>query len=874
MAVKFTNNAATTLAAGINSSATSISVTDGSVFPSLSSGEHFYCTFDDTTNVEIVKVTARSSNTLTVVRGQDDTTARAFSSGDKAELRVVAALLEDVKTEVTSTLSVDTFTGDDSTTAFTLSQAPASEDNLIVFIEGVYQNPGDFTLSGTTLTLDSAPVASRKIVVYHVSGAVSGNNLNHDQFTANGSTAAFTLSISPIHENNTQVFIDGVYQQKDSYAVSGTTLTLDANPANGAIVEVMTFTQTDVNTIPASFVAGLTEVSAVGTDHLLVYDATDNALKKALASDLIETVGSTPTFTTANITNTTTGDSLLFTTTEDSSTAAPVITLKRNSGSPADADYLGQLKFKGENDADQEVIYAKITSKIQDASDGSEDGLLEFANIKAGSQTITARLKSDKLQLLNSTGLEVAGLTYPTSDGTNGQALVTDGSGNLSFSTVSGGVTGISSSADATAIYINSSEQVSLGTSSPDSLFHVESSSTTAITIQAGTNSSASLRLKNDAVDWDVNCQTNDNFAIYNQTASAERLVIDGSGFVGFGGATPSSYNSAAQNLVVASSGNTGISIVAGTSSDSTLMFADGTGGTAGYRGRVGYDHAIDAMNFHTSAAQHMRIQSDGIVVISSGYETFVPTIKHGGATGDLSKLRVINRSGQSADKGGLIELGGVTDDGVSRSDVFGAILGGKTNATSGNRTGYLAFYTNDGDSIEKRLVLDASNNMTLHSTTGDTTIKFYEGSTIKWWVQNDTGGSPGSDSFWIGDEENDNGVYVVQDGSSWGGISDERLKRNWTNLTGACDKLDTLTKVGTFNRRGKTTGKWSDNKEVGLSAQEVEAILPEAVNTGGDIEFASDDKVTGVKGMSYEKLVPLLVKAIQELNTRLKAVE
>ena len=409
MAVKFTNNAATTLAAGINSSATSISVTDGSVFPSLSSGEHFYCTFDDTTNTEIVKVTARSGNTLTVVRGQDDTTARAFSSGDKAELRVVAALLEDVKTEVTSTLNVDTFTGDDSTTAFTLSQAPSSEDNLIVFIEGVYQNPGDFTLSGTTLTLDTAPLVGRKIVAYHVSGAVSGNNLNHDQFTANGSTAAFTLSIAPIHENNTQVFIDGVYQQKDSYAVSGTTLTLDSNPANGAKVEVMTFTQTDVNTIPASFVAGLTEVAAVGSDHLLVYDATDGALKKALASDLIETVGATPTFSTANITNTTTGDSLLITTTEDSSTAAPVITLKRNSSSPADGDYLGQLKFKGENDADQEVVYAKVTGKIDDASDGTEDGLLEFALRKAGSNNIGARLTSTDLKLINGTGLEVAG---------------------------------------------------------------------------------------------------------------------------------------------------------------------------------------------------------------------------------------------------------------------------------------------------------------------------------------------------------------------------------------------------------------------------------------------------------------------------------
>jgi len=296
MAVKFTNNAATTLAAGINSSATSISVTDGSVFPSLSSGEHFYCTFDDTTNTEIVKVTARSGNTLTVVRGQDDTTARAFSSGDKAELRVVAALLEDVKTEVTSTLSVDTFTGDGTSAAFTLSQAPSSEDNLIVFIEGVYQNPGDFTLSGTTLTLDAVPPNTRKVVAYHVSAAVSGNNLNHDQFTYSaGNAPQFTLSIAPIHENNTQVFIDGVYQQKDSYAVSGSTLTLDASPANGATVEVMTFTQTDVNTLPASFVSGLTQVTAVGADHFMIFDATDNALKKSLVSDVLESATSIST---------------------------------------------------------------------------------------------------------------------------------------------------------------------------------------------------------------------------------------------------------------------------------------------------------------------------------------------------------------------------------------------------------------------------------------------------------------------------------------------------------------------------------------------------------------------------------------------------
>jgi len=120
--------------------------------------------------------------------------------------------------------------------------------------------------------------------------------------------------------------------------------------------------------------------------------------------------GSDASLSTLTITNSgSTDDSLLLTATEDSSTAAPVVTFKRNSGTPADADYLGQLKFKGENDADQEVVYAKITAKIQDASDGSEDGLIEFANKKAGSNVITARLRSDSLQLLNDSNLSVDG---------------------------------------------------------------------------------------------------------------------------------------------------------------------------------------------------------------------------------------------------------------------------------------------------------------------------------------------------------------------------------------------------------------------------------------------------------------------------------
>jgi len=147
----------------------------------------------------------------------------------------------------------------------------------------------------------------------------------------------------------------------------------------------------------------------------------------------------TPALTTATFTNTTTDDSILVTTTEDSSSAGPVISLKRNSSSPADADYLGQIKFKGENDANQEVNYAKITGKILDNTDGTEDGILEVAFIKNGSQNIAARFRSDSLQLINDTTLVVANITYPTADGTADQVIKTDGSGNLSFTTVSSG---------------------------------------------------------------------------------------------------------------------------------------------------------------------------------------------------------------------------------------------------------------------------------------------------------------------------------------------------------------------------------------------------------------------------------------------------
>ena len=98
MAVKFSNNASATLASAIVSGSTTIALASGqgALFPTLTGSAFFYTTLvDSSNNIEIVKVTARTGDSLTVTRAQGGTSARSFSAGDKCELRVVAGALEE-----------------------------------------------------------------------------------------------------------------------------------------------------------------------------------------------------------------------------------------------------------------------------------------------------------------------------------------------------------------------------------------------------------------------------------------------------------------------------------------------------------------------------------------------------------------------------------------------------------------------------------------------------------------------------------------------------------------------------------------------------------------------------------------------------------
>ena len=72
----------------------------------------------------------------------------------------------------------------------------------------------------------------------------AGADLTTDNYTGDGVITSFTLSIDPSVRQNTFVYIDGVYQQKDTYTTSGTTLTFSTAPFSGASIEVMSMTAT------------------------------------------------------------------------------------------------------------------------------------------------------------------------------------------------------------------------------------------------------------------------------------------------------------------------------------------------------------------------------------------------------------------------------------------------------------------------------------------------------------------------------------------------------------------------------------------------------------------------------------------------------
>ena len=144
----------------------------------------------------------------------------------------------------------DTFSGNGSATGFVLANSVSNENLTQIYINGVYQSKDNYTVNGTGITFSTAPPSGTNNIEVISVGSIAvsdGGTLTKDNFTGNGSTTAFTLSVTPASEDLTNVFLQGVYQDKSTYSLSGNVLTFSTAPQNGYTFDVMSQTATNLS---------------------------------------------------------------------------------------------------------------------------------------------------------------------------------------------------------------------------------------------------------------------------------------------------------------------------------------------------------------------------------------------------------------------------------------------------------------------------------------------------------------------------------------------------------------------------------------------------------------------------------------------------
>jgi len=115
------------------------------------------------------------------------------------------------------------------------------------------------------------------------------------------------------------------------------------------------------------------------------------------------------------------------------------------------------------------------------------------------------------------------------------------------------------------------------------------------------------------------------------------------------------------------------------------------------------------------------------------------------------------------------------------------------------------------------------------------------------------------------------NGVYLSVGSTSWTANSDERLKNINSNIESAIDKLLTLRAVN-FSWRSDDTNK----ENLGLIAQDVEQVFPQIIDKIKMPSKVGEEQTdeTEYLGVRYTELIPVLVKAIQELKAEINELK
>ena len=440
-----------------------------------------------------------------------------------------------------SVMYKDTFTGDGSTSVFSLANALNDEVQSNIYIDGVYQSKSTYSVSGTAITFSTAPLSGHEIEVISTTGINSGPTAIYtDTFTANGSTTAFTLAQTVHSENQTIVFLNGVYQFKGTYTLSGTTLTLDTAPANGVSIEVMS--------IGSAYSGG---------DILYDHDFTSAGLMTTNGSGVYS-------ITTNNSANWNTAYGWGDHSTQSYATQSYVGTQISNlvDSSPATLDTLNELAAALGDDPNFATTTANSIGLKAPLASPSFTGNTTFAgNVGIGAAASDGNLHVRKTGI--NTGITNVLMNANFADGSNGTGLSigyrTDettavlaartATGNIAFYSYDGGWS--------ESMRIKNTGNVGIGTDTPSALLEIQTAGTTGnqdfqifsrgespnyevfkISRAAGSTELLANQNLTLSADYDAN-HTSVDSNIFFKTDNTEKMRIDSSGNVGIGDTSP-----------------------------------------------------------------------------------------------------------------------------------------------------------------------------------------------------------------------------------------------------------------------------------------------------------------------------------------------
>jgi len=349
-------------------------------------------------------------------------------------------------------------------------------------------------------------------------------------------------------------------------------------------------------------------------------------------------------------------------------------------------------------------------------------------------------------------------------------------------------------------------------------------------------------RVRIGAAEFRVDTYTSELSGTFETVASSanltNRFIITNAGNVGIGNSTPSS------KLVVAGAvelGNTTVTGFANVTTTATI----GTGFTltSGTNNRVGIGNTTPAHALSVTGTTNLGGAVTGITTLAAGNTTVTGFVSANnayanGTTGQ--SFRATTPGVAQGEKSALTMYATFTGSGDNGPRRVADIVGGYIGGTWGNET--LTFHVGIGgqndnaNTTTQRLLVNttsfAANNLAFSGITtlaaGNTSI---------------TG-------------------FITATGDITAFFSDDRLKDRYSNIPNAVEKVKSLN--GFYYEPNITAQDLGYQKEmhVGVSAQEVNAIMPEIVAPA-----PIDNKYLTVK---YDRLVPLLIEAIKEQQTQI----